>query len=511
MTAANRWFAVILVLATTFIPAGFAQQQFDPIRKSIRAGMMKRNVPSISVSVAKDGKIIWEEGFGWADRERRIASDENTMYSLASISKPITATGLMTLVAAGKVDLDKPINDYLGAAKIRAHVGIADEATVRRIANHSAGLPEHFQFFYENEPWRPASPDETILRYGDLYSKPGERFQYSNLDYGVLDYVISRVSGRSLAEYMRSEVFLKLGMTRTSIGVDPGLKDFVATRYDGEDLTPIVPYQFDHNGASAVYSSAHDLVRFGIFSLKEHLPDQFPILTDQALDQMQQSTITDRPGIGYGIGWNIDTTTKYRIVTHSGGMPGVATWLRLVPSERLVIVVLCNENDHLAHEVADDITAFMLPGWASQDPGPRPAPAPPSKMMIGVWKGAVETYREKIPLQFTILPSGEVKAKLGDQLETLVNGSTFANDTLGGVMNGNIHLPDASRRPYILSLSLRVRDGDVLSGAVTARADGEGTMPAYEIVPAVPGMAPPLQVERDAFVISQWTELRKVK
>jgi CubicO group peptidase (beta-lactamase class C family) len=495
----------------TFFRVGFAQQQFDPIRQSIKAGMMRRNVPSISVAVAKDGKILWEEGFGWADRERRIAADENTMYSLASISKPITATGLMTLVAAGKIDLDKPINDYLGATKIRAHVGSADEATVRRIANHSAGLPEHFQFFYENEPWRPASPDETILRYGDLYSKPGERFQYSNLDYGVLDYVISRVSGRSFAEYMRNEVFLKLDMTRTSIGVDPSLKEFAATRYDGEDLTPIVTYQFDHNGASAVYSSVHDLVLFGMFSVKEHLPDQFPIFTDQAIDQMQQSTITDSPGIGYGIGWNIDTTTKYRIVTHSGGMPGVATWLRLVPSERLVIVVLCNENDHLAHEVADDITAFMLPGWAPPKTAPHPTPVPPSKTMIGVWKGAVETYHEKIPLQFTILPSGEVKAKLGDQLETLVNGATFANDTLGGVMNGNIHLPDASRRPYILSLSLRVRDGDLLSGAVTARADGEGTMPAYQIVPAVPGMAPPLQVEKDTFVISQWTELRKVK
>jgi CubicO group peptidase (beta-lactamase class C family) len=507
-----RCLARLLLFAPLIVTTrSVAQQQFEPIRQEIRAGMLRRNVPSLAVAVAKDGKIVWEEGFGWADREHRIAADENTMYSLASISKPLTATGLMTLVAAGKVDLDKPINDYLGKAKLRAHIGSADEATVRRIANHSAGLPEHFQFFYENEPWRPESPDETILRYGELYSKPGERFQYSNLDYGTLDYIISRVSERSFADYMRNEVFLKLGMTRTSIGVDPALRDFAATRYDGEDLTPISPYEFDHNGASAVYSSAHDLVRFGMFSLKEHLPDQAPILTDEAIDQMQQPTIVERPGIGYGIGWEIDQTSKYRIVTHSGGMPGVATWLRLVPSERLAIVVLCNENDHLAHEVADAITKLMLPGWAQENPGPRSPPVPPSKTMIGVWRGAVETYRESIPLQFTLLPSGEVKAKLGNQLETLVNGARFENDTLSGLMNGDIHLPDASRRPYILSLSLRIHDGDVLSGAVTARADGEGTMPAYQLVAPVPGMAPPLRVEKDTFVISQWTELRKVK
>jgi CubicO group peptidase (beta-lactamase class C family) len=182
--------AFILTSWLAFLIPVWSQSSFDTVKESILAGMLRRNVPSLAVAVARDGKIVWEEGFGWADRERRIPADAHTMYSLASISKPLTATGLMTLVADARVDLDKPVNQYLGAAKLRAHVGSADEATVRRIANHSAGLPEYFQFFYENEPWRPASPDETILRYGDLYSRPGERFQYSNLDYGILDYLI---------------------------------------------------------------------------------------------------------------------------------------------------------------------------------------------------------------------------------------------------------------------------------------------------------------------------------
>ena len=95
-------------------------QNFDGIRAFIRKQLVETQMPSIAVAVARDGKILWEEGFGWADREKRIAATEHTMYSLASISKPITATGLMVLAGAGKIELDRPINEYLGNAKLRA-------------------------------------------------------------------------------------------------------------------------------------------------------------------------------------------------------------------------------------------------------------------------------------------------------------------------------------------------------------------------------------------------------
>src|ERR1700733_13074436 len=131
-----------------------AEDRFDRVRALIRQRIVDGSAPSISVAVAQHGKIIWEEGFGWANREERIPATENTMYSLASISKTMTATGLMTLVQAGKIDLDKPINDYLGDAKVAARIGDANDATVRRVANHSSGLPFHYQFFYSNEPYQ---------------------------------------------------------------------------------------------------------------------------------------------------------------------------------------------------------------------------------------------------------------------------------------------------------------------------------------------------------------------
>ena len=102
---------------------------------------------------------------------------------------------------------------------------------VRRVANHTSGLPLHYQFFYADEPYRVPPRDETIRRYGNLVTAPGEHYQYTNLGYGVLDYVIERTSGKRYADFMREEVFLPLGLTHTSIDIGPGLEPHQAIRY----------------------------------------------------------------------------------------------------------------------------------------------------------------------------------------------------------------------------------------------------------------------------------------
>ena len=102
---------------------------FDGVRALIRRQMTERQVPSVAVAVARDGRIVWEEAFGWADRENRVAATPHTLYSLASISKPITATALMILKERGLIDLDRPINDYLGEAKINVRIGDPAAAT----------------------------------------------------------------------------------------------------------------------------------------------------------------------------------------------------------------------------------------------------------------------------------------------------------------------------------------------------------------------------------------------
>ena len=138
-------------------------------------------VPSLSMVVAQDGRVIWEQSWGFADVEGRVPATPQTMYSLASVSKAITATGLMLLVERGQIDLDKPIEDYLGGLTLRAHVGDTRLATVRRVANHTGGLPIHEYSVYTDEGRVLPPFNEIVRRYGILVRPPGERFGYSNL------------------------------------------------------------------------------------------------------------------------------------------------------------------------------------------------------------------------------------------------------------------------------------------------------------------------------------------
>ena len=182
---------VLLCVATVFGSSSLAETpdknenvgannpQFAHVRAQIESVMLKDQLPSIAVAVAQHGKIIWEQGFGWADREQLRPATPDTLYSLASISKPFTATAIMSLVKQGKMRLEAPANDYLGASKITGLGGDASGATVYRLLNHTSGLPLHWQFFYSNEDYPPPMED-TILRYGNAINPPGELFQYSN-------------------------------------------------------------------------------------------------------------------------------------------------------------------------------------------------------------------------------------------------------------------------------------------------------------------------------------------
>jgi CubicO group peptidase (beta-lactamase class C family) len=492
------------------ITPAVAADRFDAIRAAIPAMLAERKVPSVAIAVAKDGKIIWEQGFGLANKEKQIPATASTAYSLASISKPLTGAALMTLVRDGKVDLDRPINEYLGDAKIVARIGDARAATVRRVANHSSGLPTHYQWFYANEPWRRPAPDETIRRYGVLMSPPGEKFEYSNLGYGILSTLIERVSGESFHDYMRDAMFAPLGMMHSSVDVDPVLGAYEAIRYDTEG-DPIPPYQTDHEGASAIYTSAHDLALFGLFALKTHLPRQKRVLSDAQIDEMLKPTMIEPNGAGYGVGWERTERSGYVVHAHTGGMTGVATEFRIVPSQKLVVVVFCNAEDYdFPAIIADRIMTVLIPHWLAPSDQPSAVNVPFASQLAGTWKGVVSTHRADIPLTLTVMPSGDVHAKLGDQWEALVNRPHLTSTGFfRGIFTGSLNMPDAVRRPYVLGLNLKLRSSNVMNGEITARADVRGIMPTNGLYPSVNGQPAPTRIQTDAFLLAQWAELKR--
>ena len=469
--------------------------RFDAARDTIRAIMEANKVPSISVAIARGDSILWEESFGFADKERGIRATPRTVYSLASISKPVTATALMVLVERGKVALDQPANRYLGAAKLRAFEGLADSATVRRLLTHTAGLPLHYQFFYAGGAVA-HSMDTAIARYGVLVYPPGEMYFYSNLGYGILDYIIARTSGTSYPEFLRREVLEPLGLSDMTVSDGSGLGDRAAIRYDNEGK-PIPPYTFDHVGASGVYSSAHDLVRFGQWHLGVALQGAKDVLTRETRARMQGSDApSGEEGVARGWGWGIaEDDFGLRRVSHGGGMPGVATVLALYPAESLSVVVLANAGGVPTARIAAAMTAAVAPRYASErearrlaraerarqemaarrddgasgaaaaDVDDRPRPA----ALVGRWTGSILVHGDSVPLVLDIPVRGAARARLGSQSETglAVRIQDEQDGRMTARFEGEILGADAAgpaaagSHPIVLTLRLR---GEALTG-----------------------------------------------
>ena len=454
---------LLSALALALLPA-VASAQKDPwasVRDTIRAYLEQTNAPSVAVAVARGGRVVWEEGFGLANRETKTPATANTMYSLASISKPITATGLMILAERGKVNLDRPANEYLGSGKLTGLAGDASGATVRRVMSHTAGLPLHYQFYYVNQSYPALSNDDAIARYGIMVYPPGLVYEYSNLGYGIIDHIIARVSGTDYAGFMRANVFLPLGLTRTTVGVPPGVNGDFAERYD-RGQRPIPFYDFDHRGGSAVYSSAHDLIRFGMFHMKNRLPEQRRILNDTTIDLMQRPV----PPATYGLGWIVTEREGQRIVAHTGGMPGVATVLAMYPAENVAIVVLTNMSADVGR-VYREIERVVLPRYAEGRQRARVADStaaaarraqrftPPAEL-LGEWKGTLRTWEKTVPIALTFQPDGDVHVKVENGLTNLVNNVQWRDSMFVGRVAGSIPTSDAKRWAHDIVLSLRL-------------------------------------------------------
>jgi CubicO group peptidase (beta-lactamase class C family) len=475
------------IVASSFFPAVAAKPpdiDFAALATRIEKVRTENNIPSFSVAVSRRGKIIWERGFGWADVEGRVPATPHTVYAIASISKPITATGLMILVERDKVKLDAPINTYLSSNGLRARIGDADQATVRRVLQHNAGLPLHSDFVFPGDPRKEASLEDAIKLHGYLFSLPGERFQYSNLGYGILAQVIAQKSAQSFAEFLESSVFAKLGMAHTSVYLAPHLKRYEAKRYlsNGKVLPPLA---MDTPGAGGIYSSADDLIKFAMFHLKDHLADQDKILSDTAIEAMQvvaqkdgkAGDLPDARG-EYGLGWRVRVQSDgHTVVSHLGGMPGVRTALELVTDEDVAVVVLSNLGTggtitSPVLSVRDEILKAVLSEWKPPHSNVEPL-SQSLDALVGIWRGTIHTNAGQEALAMRVVKSGQVSAAIGTGAFVEVSGPAYRNGWLEGAFAGKLNASDLRwRKNYNIGLSLKLRGG-VLSGAATAESQDD--------------------------------------
>lgn len=199
-------FGMVSLFDSHFSFADSENSDFRDVRRKIKHLVETGSPTSLAITVSKTGKIIWEEAFGWANRERRIPATIRTRYAIASVSKTFTATGLMILVERGLVKLNDPISNYLGNTRLIAYAGDSSSVTVKHLLQHTSGLPRNWRNFHTDEREFSPTLQETIQRYGFLTSVPGEQYNYSNLNYALLSLIIERVSGIPFAVFMQKEV-----------------------------------------------------------------------------------------------------------------------------------------------------------------------------------------------------------------------------------------------------------------------------------------------------------------
>ncbi len=307
-----------------------------------------RNIPGISAGIVIDQELVWHQGYGVANVTNQTPANEKTVYRVASITKLFTATMLMQLRDAGKLNLDDPIDKYLPELKLNSKFPDAKPPTFKQIVSHASGLSREG----EHEGWISG----TMPGLEDLFRMANEiemrlpawtEPKYSNLAIALLGHALSRIAEQPYAEYIHEHILEPLGMANSS---------FNRSRY-GED-TYGVGYQLDENdaykeamywateghiGAGALFSNVEDIARFISLQFREGGAGGAQILGSTTLREMHMPvSVTPDFESGYGIGWGIRRVGGFKVVGHSGGLPGFTTNITLVPPLKLAAIAFTN-------------------------------------------------------------------------------------------------------------------------------------------------------------------------
>ena len=319
---------------------------------------------------AEKGGIVSKGVCGFRDPEGTKPITEDTIFQLASVSKNFTATAVLLLVREGKLDLEDEITKYFPEIP---YPGV----TVRQLLNHTSGIPDYFDdadwFFKIWKAEKRVPGNDEILRFlceteAKPYFAPGEGLQYSNTGYNLLALLAERRSGVPYEEFLQKHIFDPAGMTATRCchirrdGV-PFENHAQATVFeDGRYVADVDSAAYGDvvafeglNGDDYVFTNIFDTLKWdrALREGKVLTPEEQNLMyTPGKLTNGEDAVYDADDGLGYGFGWAVGRDEALgRIVSHSGGMPGVATWFeRFLDADR-VLVILSNRD-------AEDYRAF---------------------------------------------------------------------------------------------------------------------------------------------------------
>src|SRR5262249_46428772 len=303
-------------------------------------------IPGFAIAIVHNQKVVYAAGFGVRNLENK--NDKITpqsLFHMASITKPFVATSVMQLVEKGKVDLESPVVKYLPYFRLN------DERyatiTVRQMLSHLSGMPDVLDYEWD----KPQYDDGALERYvrslsnQSLIAAPGTRFRYSNMAYEVLGDLIAKVSGMPFEDYVRKQILEPLGMKSSTLLVkqaDPRLlaSPHVMDKAYETVVSKVFPYNRMHSPSSTLYSNVLDMSRWATANMNRGELDgkrilkasTYEVMWKPAGDQWQQ----------IGISWFLGKYKEYPTISHSGGDTGFVSNLVMIPDQSIAVVMMSN-------------------------------------------------------------------------------------------------------------------------------------------------------------------------
>ncbi len=345
-------FAFLLV---TFFLLFNLSAQADEADDYVRAQMQERHIPGAAIAVVKDGRLIKALGYGMANVELNVPATKDTVFEIGSVSKQITAAGIMLLVEEGKINLDEKISKYLPSAPESWN-----RVTVRNLLTHTSGI-KSYTGLSGFELTKRLKRDEFIKAIGayPLEFEPGDQYNYSNSGYNLLGFMIESVTGKSYWDFVRERIFQPLGMNQTA-NRDPQF--IVPNRADGYEWEngKLVGRDYDLTdifSAGAIVSTVVDLAKWDAALRGE------TFLKKESKTQIWTPVRFNNGEIyPYGFGWNVTEFRGHRLISHSGQTAGFAANISRFIDDNLTVIALTNLGDQgLGTIIARGVAKIYLP------------------------------------------------------------------------------------------------------------------------------------------------------
>lgn len=308
------------------------------------------NVPGVAIAVIQNGKIVWTQCIGFADKEGQKPVTTQTIFNVGSVSKMVSAWGFMQLTEKGLIELDDPVNEYLTRWKLPASQYDISKVTLRRILSHTAGLSVH-GYGGSEQGTKLLSLEESLSgktkRNGEsvrLINEPGTQWEYSGGGYTLAQLMLEERTKEKFADYMKKNVFNPLGLNHTTYEWTEEMMKNSATAYDASGK-PIKNRIFTEQAAAGLQTTVLDLAHFAELSLNDEPNQLHKVLKPSTIQLMEKSVLPFSDKGKNGLGYRFMYYEGFETVGHTGENEGWSAGLFMHLPTKSSIVILCNGSN----------------------------------------------------------------------------------------------------------------------------------------------------------------------